>query len=184
MKYFLLVFLISTLLFMNCDGRKSQNESLQEAISEFNNKQKELKQVSFFPENYVEIATDSLIENTFYIRIKNYTLMNDEVVINLDKKRDKIEYQRSFESEIKVFDDSKLIFNSILNAKTFVYNTPGLFWDNATLEHVWVNQELSNKDRVNLDVSFVNPKTKSYKLYQLCIDRNGNYKMYLKEEQS
>jgi hypothetical protein len=71
-----------------------------------------------------------------------------------------------------------------LNAKTFVYNTSGLFWDNATLEHVWVNQELSNKDRVNLDVSFVNPKTKSFKIYQLSIERNGNYKIYLKEEQS
>jgi hypothetical protein len=184
MKYVIVFLIAFTSVFMSCDGRKNRNESLRNAVSEFNNKLLQLDNITYFPKEYSEVVTDTIIENTIKIHIKNYTLMDENVTISSQDHPHKMKYYRSFGSEIKVFDDSKLIFNSILNAKTFVYNTSGLFWDNATLDHVWVNQELSNKNRVNLDVSFVNPKTKSFKIYQLSIERNGNYKIYLKEEQS
>ncbi|MEO8774320.1 MAG: hypothetical protein ABI263_08330 [Gelidibacter sp.] len=59
-----------------------------------------------------------------------------------------------------------------------------LFWDSATLQHVWVNQELSNIDDIILDISFINPKNDAYKVYRMSIDSHGHQTLNLIEERS
>lgn len=167
---------------MVCNRRTSKTEFLKNAVSEFNdNHQIQGNYVSYTPKEYTQIVTDTIIDNKVNIHIKNYSLMDDNVLMTSDNHIHKLEYQRSFESEIVVFNKKGTWFNTHLNAKTFVDNNHDLFWNNATLQHVWVNQEESSGNNVSILVSFVNPSTKSYRLYQLYIDEKGIYKTSLKE---
>ena len=181
MKYILILLIVSTSFFMSCDRRMSKHESLQHAISEFKSKQVAIDVVTYIPKEYTEIVTDTIINNKVNIHIKNYSLMGDNVVVKPDNDSYKTEYHRSFESEIVVYNADKIWFKTHLNAKTFADNNYGLFWNNATLQHAWVNQEESNGENICILVSFVNPSTKSYRLYQLYIDETGIYKTSLKE---
>lgn len=182
MKYVIVVLIVLSSVFVSCDGRKNHNEALKEAISEFNKKSEQIDHISYFPKEYVEIVTDTIIENTFKIHIKNHTLMDESVIISSQDNPHKIEYQRSFESEISVYNASGALFKTLINAKTFTGRDYNLFWENATLQHVWVNQEESDRRTLRIAISFVNPKFKSYKLYQMVIDENGICKTSLKEE--
>lgn len=111
--------------------------------------------------------------------------MDNNVIITTSSQenRKKIEYHRVFESEIVVFNKSEKILETTINAEIFKQqSTINSFWDNATLEHVWVNQESSNEDTVNLEISFINPKDKARKLYQMSIDKFGKYNTFLRDE--
>jgi hypothetical protein len=167
---------------MSCDGRTNKNESLKKAVSKYNGHyQIQNDFVTYNPKEYTEIITDTIIENKVNVLIRNYSLMDKNVIKSFDESTNKIEYQRSFESEIVVYNHSEVWLKTHLNASTFPDNDHNSFWDNATLQHTWVNQELSSADKVNILVSFVNPTTKSYKLYQLLIDKTGICKTTLKE---
>jgi len=182
MKYFVIFLIVFNSFLMSCDGRTSKSEFLKSAISEFNKKhQIQNAYATYTPREYTEIATDTIIENKINIHIKNYSLMDENVIISPGKNTQKSKYHRSFESEIVVYSASKIWFKTRLNAKTFADNKLGLFWNNATLQHTWINQDESNEDHISILVSFINPTTKSYRLYQLYIDETGLYKSLLKE---
>ncbi|HEX9826366.1 MAG TPA: hypothetical protein VGA80_07180 [Flavobacteriaceae bacterium] len=182
MKYLLILLMVFTTFFMACDGRTSKSESLKNAISEFNgNYHIQNNFVTYIPKEYTEIITDTIIENKVNIHIKNYTLMDENVINSFDDNIHKLEYQRSFGSEIVVYNLSGVWFKTHLNASTFPENNHNSFWNNATLQHAWVNQEDSSGDNVSILVSFVNPTTKSYRLYQLHIDKTGICNTTLKE---
>lgn len=182
MKYFVIFLIVFNVFFMACDGRTSKSEFLKSAIFEFN-ETNEIQNVfvSYTPKEYTEIITDTIVENKVNVRIKNYSLMDENVIILPNKNTQKSKYHRSFQSEIVVYSHSRIWFKTRLNAKTFADNKQGLFWNNATLQHTWVNQDESNEDNISLLVSFINPATKSYRLYQLYIDETGLYKTSLKE---
>lgn len=183
MRYLITILLIVTSLFMSCDGRTTKNESLKNSVSEFNKKQTPIDVVTYFPKEYTEVVSDTIIENSLSVRIKNYTNMNDNVLISeSDSKVKKKKLHRVFESEIIVFKEDKTVYNTIINTHLFTQKDESLFWANATLEHVWVNQELSSKDKVNLGVSFLDPKTKAFKLYEITVDAFGNQNIQLKQE--
>ena len=181
MKYILILLIAFTSFFMSCDRRTSKKESLQHAISEFKHKQAIMEVVTYIPKEYTQIVTDTVIESKVNVHINNYSLMDDNVVITTDKNSYKKEFHRSFESEIVVYRSNVVWFKTLLNAKTFADNNYGLFWNNATLQHAWVNQEESNGENISIMVSFVNPSTESYRLYQLYINETGIYKTSLKE---
>ncbi|MEZ4857167.1 MAG: hypothetical protein R2812_11915 [Gelidibacter sp.] len=183
MKKILLLLFITSIIFMNCDGRKSHRESLQQAISEFNQKQRPHEIVTFYPKEYTEIVTDTLISNRFEVNIKNYSLMDQAITLKgLKNQTSEKAFQRVFVSEVVVNSNSKAIFKAHINAEQFPLNTHSEFWNNATLEHVWVNQETSTKERVNLEISFLNPLDNTYKIYQMDVDSQGQHHIHLLEE--
>lgn len=185
MKYYYLFAVLLCVAFSSCDGRKSHKESLEESVSKFKLKDSNLDIITYYPKQYTEVATDTILSNTFQIKIKNYSLMDNNVIITTSSQenRNKIEYHRVFESEIVVFNKSEKILETTINAEIFKQqSTINSFWDNATLEHVWVNQESSNDDTVNLEISFINPKDKARKLYQMSIDKLGKYNTFLRDE--
>ncbi|WP_456441574.1 hypothetical protein [Psychroserpens sp.] len=184
-KSILLIFLISVAL-IGCDRRESTRENLQKSISEFNEKYTDLNIVTYYPEAYTEVQTDSLISNTFKVSIKNYSKMDSQILVSseTDKKKTKVNYHRVFESEINIVLASKNIFSTTINAEDFKDSSPSEFWKNATLEHVWVNQETSNTKEVNLGISIINPKSKAFKLYELVVSAEGKQSLNLIEEHS
>lgn len=176
MKQILVIFAIITTLFMSCDGRQSQRESLETAVSEFNKKQTPIATVKYHPKEYTEIVTDTIISNVLEVKIKNYTLMDKHISLNSN------EMHRVFESEVEVFAATTSVFKTIINAELFATQKDSPFWSQATLEHVWVNQDLSTIREVFLDVSFLNPITKDFKLYRMTVDTSGKHYIHLIEE--
>lgn len=186
MKRFIFVLVVAALVFSSCNHKGSSREQLQNAIEDFSKKQSTVENVTYFPEKYTEIQTDSLIANSFKVSIKNYSLMDKDILLKRSTKNNeiKLEYHRIFESEIKIVHENKIIMETIINAQGFKEYSDDIFWNDATLEHVWVNQQQSNKNQLYLNVSFLNPKSKAYKLYGLVVFTDGNKMVELKETHS
>ena len=91
---------------------------------------------------------------------------------------------RVFESEVIISTPTKELLTMHISAEQFKSRSSDEFWNHATLQHVWVNQELSNTNNVKLDISFINPSDNSYKLYRMSIDANGQQEIYLIEERT
>lgn len=186
MKNTLLLLALISIICLSCDGRKTQKEALEHAISEFNLKNNVSEKVNYHPEAYVEIVTDTIISNGIKVHIKNYSLLDEQILISntTDATSKEVKYQRVFESEIIVSKASKDILSTHISAKEFKTSATDLFWNNATLQHVWVNQDLSTDDDIKLDISFINPKNNAYKLYRMSIDGYGQQTLNLIEERS
>ena len=61
MKNILIVLILVCVGFVSCDGRKSRSESLKKSVAEFNEKQSDVVIVSYYPKEYTEVVTDTLI---------------------------------------------------------------------------------------------------------------------------
>ena len=187
MKKSLFILLLAALAIMSCNRPESPRENLQKSISEFSKKHIDLNIVTnYYPKEYTEVRTDSIIANTFKVSIKNYSRMDSQILVDseTDDTKTKINYHRVFESEIKIALASKPLFSTIINAEDFKDASQPEFWNNATLEHVWVNQDTSTDTEINLSISFINPKHNTYKLYELVVDNRGAQRINLIEEHS
>lgn len=175
-KVFILISIISAFFLGSCDNRKSKTDRIKDAVKVFNKKNRLLNTTAYYPDNYTETKTDSIISKTFHVAISNYSLMTDDIVIKkiAKGKQQNTTVHRVFESSIIVSVHHEIIYDKHISAKTFNYYEPSEFWDNATLEHVWVHQEHSNAENLSLRVSFINPKNNMFKLYEIRIDRFGN----------
>lgn len=185
-KILLLICGLITIVCYYSDGRMTRKEALKQAVSEFNHKNGVEKTSIYHPENYVEIVTDTLIADVFKVHIKNYSLMEENLLITnaSDANSNKKTYQRIFASEIQISKTTKDIFKMDISAREFKVLFPDSFWEHATLQHAWVNQELSNEEAVKLDISFLNPQNNNYKLYRMSIDHNGQHSLNLIEQRS
>ena len=164
------------ILATNCDGRQTQKQALDKAISEFNKKEQATTIVKYVPERYTEIQTDTIIENDFQVKITNKSLMNTNILSSestVDNRKTTL-YHRIFQSEIKVYHKNKMVFDQTLSAKRLQRQFPELINDQTTLEHTWVVLEESSKDLATIAISFLNPKTDDHKLLKLSIGSKGD----------
>ncbi|MCD2258686.1 hypothetical protein [Psychroserpens luteolus] len=185
-KLILLVPCLLVLVLMSCDRRTSKKERLENAVSDFNKNFKIESLKSYYPETYTEIKTDSVISNTFLVSIKNYTSMDSEIPVHsLSKNSTELtKYHRVFESDILVAVSDKIIYEKHISAEEFRDYSNSEFWKNATLEHIWIDQDASNTTTLALGISFVNPNNKAYKFYEMLIDKNGKERLTLIEDHS
>ncbi|WP_027125145.1 hypothetical protein [Gelidibacter mesophilus] len=186
MKISILLVALISIVCLSCDGRQTKKEALERAVSEFNLKSTPLELATFHPKGYVEIVTDTIIGNGINVHIKNYSLLAEQILVSnsTEDSSKNASYQRVFESEITISSAFKDIFSTHISARQFKAFDKDQFWDHATLQHTWVNQELSTDNLIRLDISFINPKNKTYKLYRMSIDNFGQQTLNLVEEQS
>ncbi len=188
MKNIVLALILVCVAFMSCDGRKSKSVSLKESIEEFKQKQLLIETINYYPKEYTEIVTDTILSDKVKIHIKNYSLSNDGIpmLANAKDGTTKEKQHRVFMSEIIIStaSSSKEIFSTKISAEQFKSLYSDVFWNNATLQHVWVNQGLSTLGDIKLDMSFINPKDNSYKLYRMSIDGTGKQHIDFIEERT
>lgn len=184
MKNIFFIIAIISVVFMSCDDRKSINVALKESVEEFNQKKSNLELVTYYPKEHTEIVTDTILSNQVKVRIRNYSIKNETVLIsNYDKTSLKLlTYHRVFESDVLIMTPSRELFKTHISAIQFASIYPDDFWHNATLQHVWLNEELSTAQDIQLEMSFINPKNESYKLYRMYIDKLGQHQITLIEE--
>ncbi|SDS29297.1 hypothetical protein SAMN04515667_1846 [Formosa sp. Hel1_31_208] len=177
---------ILILTVLACSHGETKKERLKNAIIQFNNDQRSINSTLYYPESYTEIKTDSIVGHTFKVSIKNYATSDHGILLNQSVINDKktTEYHRLFASDVIVAVSDHIIFEKHISAKGFGEFTKSTFWTNATLEHVWVNQNMSNNSQLSLGVSFINPKDDTFKLYELLIDTNGNEQIILIQDHS
>ncbi|WP_152611456.1 hypothetical protein [Psychroserpens damuponensis] len=185
-KLVLFIPVIIVLILSSCDGRKSKIDRLNDAVSEFNNREILIDLKDYYPEGYTETKTDSIISKTFRVSVKNYTVMDKKILLNETVKNlhKTSQFHRVFESDIVVSVEDKIIYDRHISVEKFKDFETSDFWNNATLEHVWVNQETSNNLTLSLGVSILNPKNKAFKLYEILIDKLGNERLTLIEDHS
>ncbi|MEO6346455.1 MAG: hypothetical protein ABIO60_00965 [Aquaticitalea sp.] len=185
MKSIFFIITIIGITCISCDGRKSRSESLKASIEKFNQRQSKVSLVTIYPREFTEVVTDTLISNKVKVHIKNYSLPDASIVMtSVGKTQKSQKFHRVFESEIVISTVTQAIFNTHISAEQFKAISVDKFWNNATLQQVWVNQELSTSQTIQLDMSFINPKENSYKLYRMSIDEYGQQHLKLIEEQS
>lgn len=186
MKNIFFLIAIISVTFISCDGRISKSNALKDSIREFSQKQSEIELVTFYPKEYTEVVTDTLLSNKVKVHIRNYSLDNETIFISSSDKKSprKVNYHRVFKSDIVVSTPSKEILKTHISAKQFASDHPDDFWDNATLQHVWLNEELSTTLDIHLDISFINPANQSYKLFRMSIDIHGQRRINLIEQRS
>jgi hypothetical protein len=168
--------------FLSCDRRKSPSESLKYSIKEFNEEHSGVAIIKYYPNEYTEVVTDTLISNKVKIHIRNYSLLDKSILMTVDKKKEK--HHRVFESNVVVSTPTKEILKTHISAEVFKSKYSEDFWNHATLQHVWVNEELSSPEDIKLDMTFINPSEDSYKLFRMSIYRNGKQKVELIEERT
>src|SRR5690554_2006765 len=104
MKNSFLFFAIISFVCLSCDRRQTKKEALESAVSEFILKNTILERFTYQPEAYVEIMTDTLFPNKVNVHIKNYALLDEQILISntTDVAMKEFKYQRVFESEVIV----------------------------------------------------------------------------------
>jgi len=182
MKPFIAVVFIFFVFLTNCDGRTSKKEQLKKSVSEFNQQLEHSEKKNVFPKNHAKIETDSLVANTFNVKIKNYTIRDSFLIIDDSVDDNFYTHHRKFESDILVTVQDDLIFKRHISAETFSLTPNSGFWKNATLEHVWVNQDNSDSEFLSLGISIINPSSKRFKYYEMRVDKYGQETLELIEE--
>lgn len=184
MKNLFFIIAIVSIVFTSCDGRKSKNVALTQSVMEFNQKESNLELITYYPKEYTEVVTDTILSNQVKVHIRNYSLDNEAILISDESAPKKIKYHRIFESDVLITSPSRELFKTHISAIQFASTYSDEFWDNATLQHVWLNEELSTPQYIQLEMSFINPRNESYKLYRMSVDHFGQQRIILIEEHS
>ncbi|MEO8774319.1 MAG: hypothetical protein ABI263_08325 [Gelidibacter sp.] len=82
MKNVLFLISLIAIVCLSCDGRHTKKEALERAVSEFNLKSTALEMAIYQPKTYVETVTDTIISNTIKVHIKNYSLLDEQILIS------------------------------------------------------------------------------------------------------
>ncbi|OUR91780.1 hypothetical protein A9Q87_08195 [Flavobacteriales bacterium 34_180_T64] len=169
---------------MSCDGRQSSKESIEKAVTEYTKNQTSSDLINYYPKQYTETSKDTLIGKQLLVKVRNYSLMHQNVLIasNKTNRSSRTDYHRVFESEISIQFATKQVYNTLITTEKFKPIHSDLFWDNATLEHVWLNQAETNSKFARFHISFINPQTNNYKLFQMVVDMEGKEQFNLIEE--
>lgn len=180
----LLIFII--ILFQNCDGRDRAHKTTDEALIENKLLDSFSQNVSFYPKNYSEVETDTILPNGFKVKIKAYTDMESHVPFS--KVKGSITYTkkyRNFKFDIIVEKDNTLIYqehfdkdkiNNLLgyNSAYFTESSPFYNFDKlAILKSIQVDDELSLKNEVLIDILYAIPNSNRLARHTLFVNENG-----------
>jgi len=177
----LLIFVIGL---MSCEGRKTQKQALSEGIEVFK-KEASLEVALYQPETYAEREVDTLLSNGYRIKIKTSTDMENNVLFT--KIKDTVNYQtyyRNYKFKISVEKEGKVIYNESFNKaranKALNYSAnyaPGsLLYDFdrlAVLKSIQIDDDLSIKNGIAIDIMYAIPETNKYASHRLFIDEKG-----------
>lgn len=187
LSFLLIIVTITT--FSACDGRDRMHMSAQEVLQENQLLDSFSENITYIPETYSEVVTDTLLSNGFRIKIKTYTDMQNGIIDSVMVK-DAITtktIKREFLSEVTVFKDNKEIFVKTINKTLFsdIDDYHEAILKDMTLANVWVNQfPIADQDVAQIEIDYYrnpntykqNPETTNMK-YGLIVYADGNFEI-------
>ncbi|MDN3667473.1 hypothetical protein ACFFU1_05965 [Algibacter miyuki] len=168
-----------SLVFMSCDGRNRMHQSNREVLESANLLESFSTRVYFVPQEEVKIHTDTIMSSGFHVKL-NYNSIEGQFVskteVTKGKTQTKIHF-KNFEAQLSVLKQGQLLTHSLINKSLFKeYATPD-FWEQAIMQHVWLNHEQSTAEMVCLNTSFRILNTNTFKDFSILIDTFGNLKI-------
>ncbi len=187
MKSLLILIAFFTFTLVSCNKNTRHKITKANSVKRLNKINESFNKDMFFPEFFTKIETDTIIDKKLRVHIKNYSLMTSSLFIKKQTIKNQptiTKYQRVFEANITVYNNQQMIYQSVINANTFYNLSPkkDLFWKNATLQHAWLNEAKSNKNKAYIELSFTNPLKNNFKRYVMEVDQYGAQHIYFIEE--
>lgn len=184
MKQFIFLLVIATIgiVSISCDGRDRVFKTNTEVLIENKLLDSFSENISYVPETYTEVATDTILYNGFHVKLKTYTIMDKHVVNEF--KQDSIvykKYYREFVTDVIVTKNDKEIFNERID-KEFIHKHNNNLQLNKAIINVMVNQVSSVKNHgLVLSAMIKDIQNETIKFCDILIDSEGN--LVLKEVQ-
>ncbi|MEO8933700.1 MAG: hypothetical protein ABI295_05285 [Xanthomarina sp.] len=163
---------------VSCDGRdrtyKTNYETLKQGklLNSFSEK------ISYIPETYTEIISDTILSNGFRIKMKTYSNMEQSVLneFKQDALKHKV-YYREFVSEVIITKNSIEIFNKTID-KLFLDRLKNDLQLNNAIVKLRLDQSYSiASNTIVLSVMIEKIDDKKITFCDLIIDSEGAYKL-------
>ncbi len=180
MNKFTVLILGIIITLISCDARDRINRTPKEILKEKNLLESFSERVSYFPQEYSEVKTDTILSNGYHVNVKTFTDMESSYLKQF--KHDSINYKyhyRDFKAEI-VASLNSVIFHDVIDKQYVLKHdkTVSYYMETSILKSVWVNQEESlNQNKLVLNILFTQPKTNAEKVFELVIDNKGDKKL-------
>lgn len=184
MKQFIFLLVIATIgiVSISCDGRDRMFKNNTEVLIENKLLDSFSENITYVPETYTEVATDTILYNGFHVKLKTYTIMDKHIVNEF--KQDSIvykKYYREFVTDVIVTKNDKEIFNERID-KEFIHKHNNNLQLNKAIINVMVNQVSSVKNHgLVLSAMIKDIQNETIKFCDILIDSEGN--LVLKEVQ-
>jgi len=174
MKLIVAIFLVSVFVLTSCDGKERTRYTPEEKLKQSELPDSFFLQEKYFPEEYTEVVTDTIIDNKINISIKSYTDMNNNVLNEF--KIDTIHYKyfyREIISDLVITLDGKTIFNETIDKSNFKDKEDKLFWEEAIMLGLYLDDTQTTNKHLYFNVSFCMIESETCKDYNLIIDNKG-----------
>lgn len=184
MKQFIFLLVIATIgiVSISCDGRDRVFKTNTEVLIENKLLDSFSENITYVPETYTEVATDTILYNGFHVKLKTYTIMDKHIVNEF--KQDSIvykKYYREFVTDVIVTKNDKEIFNERID-KEFIHKHNNNLQLNKAIINVMVNQVSSVKNHgLVLSAMIKDIQNETITFCDILIDSEGN--LVLKEVQ-
>ena len=175
MRYFIVLISVIAIIFCGCSGRTTKQEALKKAVVDFKAILPLENTITYVPETYTEIKTDTSMANGYRVYIKNYVLMEAPgIAQKIANTQNKTYHFRQFASEITVYKQDKLIFNDVIDVAFFKNHIP----KNNTTPYLYKGitlDELSSLEHgaIYLTATCTSPATLHELIFGIAIDANG-----------
>lgn len=178
MKNSLILLLVVAFISLSCKRSHNSKDSLINSIESLKNKGF-IGEVTYIPNTYSEVATDTIFNNGFKINIRHYSDMNNEVLNEF--KRDTITHQhfyRDFKANVKVSKNDVTLFSKTID-KSFFINAKSVdnsFFEAGILKDIWVEEfSTSTTQNAVINFNFCQPKTKDCKTFKVTFFENKRF---------
>ena len=178
----LVIFLLLFFAFISCDGRDRATKTNQEILNETKLLDSFSENIQYFPKEYSEKVTDTILSNDYNIRIKLVSDMTNSVLnsFQIDSIKYKHHY-RDFSTEIIVKKKGRSIFNKNFKKSDFALRdtlNANFLNNESVMCFSRLDQEVSLKtNKPTIIVDFCKPETDHCLAYLVIINPDGTHRI-------
>lgn len=185
-KHLPLLFLLLVIALSSCDGRDKKHRTTQQDLIENKALDTFSDVVTYFPEKYTQVVTDTILSNGFEVKINTSTDMKNSILnaFKVDTTNHK-HYYRDLISKIEVSKNGQIILSEVIGKPFFLKfdNTLEDYFKISNLTGVWLDEKSAlTKDEIFIYILFNKPETDYSYLYKMIINKHGEYSIIEIEE--
>ncbi|MGB6269581.1 MAG: hypothetical protein WBF67_11295 [Olleya sp.] len=180
MNKYTLLLLVILIAFLSCDGRDRVHKTPKEVLTENKLLDSFSENIQYFPKEYTETITDTILSNGFRVKIKTFTDMDNSVLDEF--KQNNIHHKHYYRNNVSTIlvTKNEIIFDELIDENFFIKhdNRQKDFFEELNLQGVWIDDEKSTlNSNVSIDVLFCKPETDICEYFNIKIENNGTFKI-------
>ncbi|GGG49849.1 hypothetical protein [Bizionia arctica] len=178
MSKFILLLVFIGIVSVSCDGRDRVYNNNSAVLKENKLLDSFSESITYIPETYTEVVTDTILSNGFHIKMKTYSSMEKSVLNEF--KQDTInhkEYYREFISEVIITKNSIEIFNKKVDKQFFETIKNDLQLNNSIVKIMVDESSSIEKDRIVLSAMIQKTNSNKVTFCDIVIDSEGKFEL-------